>query len=230
MSTDKYWLDRRKVKLVLVRRKVKKFWEIELAENSYTVVTGLDGTPGRTTTKKFATKVEAEKAYLQAISMAFMKGYREDQLPNIWQAFADWDVAAVAEYLRADPALAKVRGPDGESPLHSAAQYRRHAMAKVFLEHGADVNAQGGVDKDTPFGLAIADFDPGNKNAVRMVEVLLSFHPDLSIKDPWGQTLLQRAMLDENLVPLLEKHGIAANPDSAAKPLKGARQARKKQK
>lgn len=115
MSTDRYWLDRRKVKLWLVRRKVKKFWEIELTENGYTVVAGLAGTQGRTTTRKFARKAEAEKAYLQAISMAFTRGYREDLLPGVWQAFADWDVAAVGEFLRADPELARFRGPDTRS-------------------------------------------------------------------------------------------------------------------
>ncbi len=114
MSTDKYWLDRRKVKLWLIRRNVKKFWEIELAENSYTVVAGLDGTEGRTTTKKFACKVEVKKAYLQAIATAFMRGYREEQLPGVWQAFADWNVTAVGEFLRADPELAKFRGPQGD--------------------------------------------------------------------------------------------------------------------
>jgi ankyrin repeat protein len=61
-------------------------------------------------------------------------------------------------------------------------------MAKLLLEHGADINAQGGEDKETPFGLAIDDFDVGNKNDVRTVEVLLSYHPDLSIKNRWGQS------------------------------------------
>jgi ankyrin repeat protein/predicted DNA-binding WGR domain protein len=208
--------------LWLIRRKVKKFWKIQLSGKSYTVVTGLAGTEGRTTTKKFASEVEAEGAYLKAIATAFTKGYREgeEQLPGIWQAFADWDVAAVREYLRADPELAKTRGPEGETPLHSAVQHRRHAMAKLLLEHGADVNAQGGEDKETPFGLTIDEFDAGNKNAVRTVEVLLSYHPDLSIKDRWGQTLLQRATRDEDLGKLLERHGIAANLDSAAKLIK----------
>jgi ankyrin repeat protein len=229
MSSDKYWLDRRKVKLWLVRGKVKKFWEIEFWENSYTVVAGLDGTEGRTTTRKFATKVEAGKAYLQAISMAFMRGYREDQLPAIWQAFADWNVTAVGEFLRADPELARVRGPEGETPLHSAVQYRRHAMARLFLEHGADVNAQGGEDKETPLGLAIEDFDAANKNDVRTVEVLLAFHPDLSIKNRWGLTLLERMALHEDLAKLLEKHGIAVAPDSTAE-ASDTRRARKKRK
>src|SRR5262249_17456689 len=131
-----------------------------------------------------------------------------------------WDVAAVREYLRADPKLAKFRGPQGETPLHSAVQHGRHAMAKLLLEHGAEVNAQGGEDKETPFGLAIGDVDASNKNDVRTVEVLLSYHPDLSIKDQWGQTLLQRATRDKYLAKLLEKHGIAANLDSAAKLIK----------
>jgi predicted DNA-binding WGR domain protein len=228
--SDKYWLDRRKVKLWLVRRNVKKFWEIELAENGYTVVAGLDGEEGRTTKKKFATKAETHRAYLQAISMAFTRGYREDQLPAVWQAFADWNVTAVGEFLRADPELAKFQGPDGETPLHSAAQYGRHAMAKLLLEHGADINAQGGEDKETPLGMAIAEFDPGNKNDVRTVEVLLSFHPDLSIKNRWGMTLLERVALDEELVNLLEKHGIDVNLDSAENPNKEARRPRKKKK
>ena len=41
---------------------------------------------------------------------------------------------------------------------------------------------------------------------------------------------MQRATLDEDLVNLLEKHGIAVNLDSAANPIKGARRARKKKK
>jgi predicted DNA-binding WGR domain protein len=208
--------------LWLVRRKVKKFWKIQLSGKCYTVIAGLAGTEGRTTTKKFPSEVEAEGAYLQAISTAFTKGYREekDQLRDVWQAFADWDIVAVREFLRADPELAKTRGPEGETPLHTAVQYRRHAMAKLLLEHGADVNAQGGEDKETPFGLAIEDFSPSNKNDVATVKTLLSYHPDLSIKDQWGQTLLQRATLDKDLAKLLETHGIGAYPDSAAKQIK----------
>jgi predicted DNA-binding WGR domain protein len=225
MSTREFWLSRGKVKLLLTNRhKVQKFWEIELVGNSYTAVQGVVGQEARNTTKKFAGRREAEEAYLRYLSTMFMRGYREeaDQPAEVWQAFARWDVAAVGEYLRADPSLARFRGPEGETPLHTAVQNRRHAMARLFLEHGADVNAQGGEDKETPFGLAIDDFDAANKNDLRTVEVLLAYHPDLSIKNRSGLTLLQRAMLDEDLVKLLEKHGIAANLDSAANPDKGA--------
>jgi predicted DNA-binding WGR domain protein len=96
------------------RHKAKKFWEIELAGNSYITVAGVAGTQGKTTTKKFASKVEAQNAYLRVLSSAFTRGYREEvEAPAVWQAFADWDVAAVGEFLRADPALAKFRGPEG---------------------------------------------------------------------------------------------------------------------
>jgi ankyrin repeat protein len=159
-----------------------------------------------------------------------MRGYRETELPAIWQAFAHWDVAAVREFLRADPEPAKVRGPDGETPLHSAAQHRRHAMAKLLLEYGADINAQGGEDKETPLGDAIEDFDPRSKNNVRTVEVLLAHHPDLSIKNRWGMTLMQRVALDEELAKLLEAHGIAVDREPAANPTGGAGRGRKKKK
>jgi hypothetical protein len=59
---------------------------------------------------------------------------------------------------------------------------------------------------------------------VRTVEVLLSYQPDLSVRDQSGQTLLQRASRNKDLAKLLEKHGIAANLDSASKLIKALEQ------
>jgi ankyrin repeat protein/predicted DNA-binding WGR domain protein len=203
----------------LIEHKVKKFWKIQLAGNSYTVVAGRKGTKGRTTTKEFPTKEEAEGAYLAAMSQAAGEGYREgdEQAADYRQAWKDWNVTALREFFRTNPELASERGPDGETPLHAAVRYGRCAVAKLLLEHGADVNARGGEDDETPFGLAIEDFDSGNKNDVRMVELLLQYHPDLSIVDQRGGTLSYRVASIPELAALLERQGIAQDRDPAPK-------------
>ena len=46
--------------------------------------------------------------------------------------------------------LAKSRGEDGITLLHWAAYNNRIAIAKLLLESGADINAQGGILEESP--------------------------------------------------------------------------------
>ena len=52
---------------------------------------------------------------------------------------------------------------------------------------------------------------------MQMVELLLHYHPDLSIVDKWGETLLYRTTSDQQLAKLLKKHRIAPAPDPTPK-------------
>ncbi len=206
----------------LIRNKVKKLWKIRLTGKSYTVVAGRKGADGRATTKTFATKEEAESAYLQAISITLGKGYREggEQPPTIWHAMEEGNITAVRRFLRANPELRNARGYEGETPLHAAVRNGRCDMAKLLLEAGADINAMGGEDDATPFGLAISDFSILVKTDVQMVELLLQYHPDVTLVDRWGETLLYKATKEKELAKLLSKHGIAPDPDPTPKLLK----------
>jgi ankyrin repeat protein len=201
----------------LIRNKVKKFWKIKLSGKSYTVVAGKKGTAGKTTTKTFATNEKAEKAYLLAISLTFGKGYREgDEEPtNIWNAVWEGNASVVRQLLAAAPGLCNERGPEGITPLHVAVEDGNCAMAKLLLEAGADINARGGEENATPFELAIREFSTLIKGDVQMVELLLQYHPDLTLVDRLGETLLYRVTTDKDLAALAQKHGIPPEPDLA---------------
>lgn len=203
----------------LVRSKVRSFWKIRLSGNSYTVIAGRKGTKGRATAREFPTREEAEGNYLEAISAARGKGYREgkEQPPNILYAIEEGNLASVRKFLRANPELNTACAEDGETLLHVAVRNGRCDMAKLFLEAGADVNARGGEDGETPFGLVIAGFSALVKSDVEMVELLLHYRPDLSIVNRSGETLSYRAALIPELKKLVEKRGIAQDRDPAPK-------------
>jgi ankyrin repeat protein len=203
----------------LIEHKVKKFWKIQLAGNSYTVLAGRKGTEGQTTTREFPTREEAEGAYLEAIAVTLGEGFREgeEQPASIYDAIEEGNLAAFRKLLRANPEFSTACAEDGETLLHVAVRNGRCDMARLLLEAGADVNARGGEDGETPFGVAIADFSTLVKTDVEMVELLLKYHPDLSIVDQRGETLAYRAALNQDLAALLERRGIAQHRDPAPK-------------
>jgi predicted DNA-binding WGR domain protein/tetratricopeptide (TPR) repeat protein len=55
----------------------RKYWNIELSENAYTVHFGQTGTSGRRQTKEFASSQQAQAAYERIITEKIGKGYRE---------------------------------------------------------------------------------------------------------------------------------------------------------
>ena len=60
--------------------KSHKFWEIEIAENSFTVSYGKVGTNGQSKTKTFADVETAEKEAKKLIEQKRKKGYEEKDM------------------------------------------------------------------------------------------------------------------------------------------------------
>jgi ankyrin repeat protein len=65
------------------------------------------------------------------------------------------ETAAVTELLKSRPALASARGPDGQTPLHLAAQCNDPQIAAILVAYGADVNAKYGKSGHSPVSWAV---------------------------------------------------------------------------
>jgi ankyrin repeat protein len=127
------------------------------------------------------------------------------------------DETRVAQLLTADRTLASTYGPDGWTPLHLASFFGHPRVAKLLLEHGADVHARSRNALDNePIHAAAA----GRKADV--IAVLLEYGADVNPRQHGGWTPLHAASQngDGNLVRLLMAHGAdrslrAANNQSA---------------
>jgi ankyrin repeat protein len=65
------------------------------------------------------------------------------------------ETAAVTELLKSRPALAAAYGPDGQTPLHLAAQCNDPQIAAILVAYGADVNAKYGESGHSPVSWAV---------------------------------------------------------------------------
>jgi len=127
------------------------------------------------------------------------------------------DETRAAQLLAAHPTVASSYSPDGWTPLHLAAFFGHARLAKLLLEHGADVHARSRNALDNePIHAAAA----GRKADV--IAVLLEYGADVNARQHGGWTPLHAASQngDENLVRLLMAHGAdrslrAANNQSA---------------
>lgn len=210
MSWREFWL---------IQDKVKHFWKIKLSGKSITVVTGRQGSKGRTTTQEFASTEAAAGAQIEAISKTLGKGYREgkEQPDNIWDAIEEGNLAAVRQLMGEHPEWIHALGHYDETPLHVAVRCGQCAMAKLLLDAGAEINARGGEDERTPFAEAVADFSVLVPTDIEMVELLLRYDPDLSIADKRGETPLSWATAKKELGDLLRQHGVTLDRDPVPK-------------
>lgn len=64
----------------------------------------------------------------------------QGRTPNIYEAAAGGMEVAVRQLLAADPALVNAFASDGFTPLGLAAYFKRPALVRLLIEHGADVN------------------------------------------------------------------------------------------
>jgi ankyrin repeat protein len=72
---------------------------------------------------------------------------------DIFDTVRAGDVEKVTALLQADPKLAEARTEDGNTPLHLAALEGHAAVAKLLLDHRAQVNARG-LREETPLHMA----------------------------------------------------------------------------
>ena len=77
------------------------------------------------------------------------------------------------------------------SPLHFAIIQKNYNSIGLLLEHGADIDSRN-MDGRTPLMLACLAGDD------QMIQTLLDFNPDLSIKDKSGKTAKDWALVSQN--------------------------------
>lgn len=106
-----------------------------------------------------------------------------------------------------DSKCVNVERNDGLTPLHVACSYRRYDMIKVLLENGARIDGQCKNGK-TPLQSLI-----GFNTNLKLVKLLLSFKPDVNLKDSEGQISLFKAVSCGNLeiTQALIDHGSYVN-------------------
>jgi ankyrin repeat protein len=136
---------------------------------------------------------------------------------DIFEAAAVGDADRVRALLAKDRALANAWSPDGFFPLGLAAFFKRPAVAKVLLEHGADPRMASKPAGFTPLHSAVAD-DAGSdvKDLVRM---LLEAGADPNARSATEGTPVHTAAFTGN-VPVLEML-LAAGGDANAADRKG---------
>ncbi len=85
----------------------------------------------------------------------------------------------------------------GTTPLHIAARSGFYELTKYLLEQGADVNARNSFS-ETPLMLACelinGPLPAGNDNQIKLIELLLSYKADTTLKDEDGNTVLHHAL------------------------------------
>ena len=115
---------------------------------------------------------------------------------TIYEAARRGDIAAVKQRLAAGT-KADTKRKDGNTPLHTAAQFGHKEVAELLIAKGADVNAA--VDGITPLHFAVAR---GHKE---VAELLIAKGADVNAKNDGGETPLDGA--DGEIADLLRKHG-----------------------
>jgi ankyrin repeat protein len=79
----------------------------------------------------------------------------DPDLASLLAAVNAGETKAVAELLARRPALAAAHGPDGQTPLHLAAQCNDPQLAALLIAYGADLHAKYGQSGHSPLSWAI---------------------------------------------------------------------------
>jgi ankyrin repeat protein len=137
---------------------------------------------------------------------------------DIFEAATVGDADRVRALVASDRALANAWSPDGFFPLGLAAFFKRSAVAKVLLEHGADPRMASKPAGFTALHSAVAD-DTGSdvKDLVRM---LLEAGADPNARSATAGTPVHTAAFTGN-VPVLELL-LAAGGDASVTDRKGS--------
>lgn len=78
-----------------------------------------------------------------------------NHLPSLIGAVKRGDVECATAILESHDNLAKQRDESGATPLHYAALHGHRDVAKLLIEHGADINSPDGEFGATPAGWAV---------------------------------------------------------------------------
>jgi len=120
---------------------------------------------------------------------------------DVFEASTAGDAERVRELVTKDRALANAWSADGFFPLGLAAFFKRPAVAKVLLEHGADATMASRPAGFTPLHSAVADDEgPATKELVQM---LLDANADPNARSVTGGTPVHSAAFTGN-IPVLQ--------------------------
>ena len=116
----------------------------------------------------------------------------DPDLARLLAAVSAGEMQAVTDLLTSRPALAAAHGPDGQTPLHVAAQHNDPQMAAALVAFGADVNAKFGQSGHSALSWAVTCNAPECARTL----VTLGAKPDLfcaaGIGPSKGASLLRR--------------------------------------
>ncbi len=76
-------------------------------------------------------------------------------LALLFAAVAAGETQAITKLVAGRPALAGAHGPDGQTPLHMAAQYNDPQIAALLVAYGADLDARFGQSGHSPLSWAM---------------------------------------------------------------------------
>ena len=136
---------------------------------------------------------------------------------DIFEAATAGDAERVRALLAKDRALTNAWSSDGFFPLGLAAFFKRPAVAKVLLEHGADPRMASKPAGFTPLHSAVAD-DAGSE-VDELVRMLIDAGADPNARSASGGTPLHTAGFTGNLA--VTEMLLAAGADPEATDAKG---------
>ncbi len=136
---------------------------------------------------------------------------------DIFEAATVGDAERVRALLVQDRARANAWSPDGFFPLGLAAFFKRPAVAKVLLEHGADPHMASKPAGFTPLHSAVAD-DAGTE-VKELVRMLIDAGADANARSASGGTPLHTAGFTGNAA--VAEMLLAAGADPEATDAKG---------
>ncbi len=136
---------------------------------------------------------------------AFIARQRELTLP---EAAALGDAARVRAILQRDPAAVHARSTDGWTPLHLAAFMGHPEVARILLDHGADIEAvaTNGI-ANRPLHAALA-----GKESPEVLDLLLAKGADVNARAEADVTPLHLAAARGNLAYTRRLLDLAADP------------------
>lgn len=137
----------------------------------------------------------------------------KDPAVDIFQTAKSGDVPRATELAKLNPAIARLRSPDGRTPLHYAVEGGQTAMIFFLTMQGADLSA----GPESPL-LAAVDY-PDHAVALEMAQALLMNASDPNARRADGRSALQLAATRRytDIVELLAHRGATGAEAGAVK-------------